>query len=185
MSRWAERVKNVMASPGICDSLGQRDGRWRRASTRGGVDHRAAGGDDAIGWPLRAAGHLHGLDRALGTLLTATGDLSRNRRSWTGGIGTGPTAGRGALADLGHVAEGVYSAPDGAGTGKGAGVEMPITAAVVVAGRTAYAVGSGGTPMGARRARRVRAALAAACVAVLPPGVEYRDRDGIERLRLR
>ena len=61
-------------------------------------------------------------------LLTATGDLSRNRR-------VGLELARGAkLADilqgLGHVAEGVRSAPEVAKLAARLKVEMPVTAAV-------------------------------------------------------
>jgi glycerol-3-phosphate dehydrogenase (NAD(P)+) len=62
-------------------------------------------------------------------VLTATGDLSRNRR-----VGLMLASGR-ALADilpeLGHVAEGVLSAPTVLARADAAGVEMPITRAVV------------------------------------------------------
>jgi glycerol-3-phosphate dehydrogenase (NAD(P)+) len=62
-------------------------------------------------------------------VLTATGDLSRNRR-----VGLLLAEGLdlpGILAKLGHVAEGVYSAPTVLARARGAGVDMPITAAVV------------------------------------------------------
>jgi glycerol-3-phosphate dehydrogenase (NAD(P)+) len=61
-------------------------------------------------------------------LLTCTGDLSRNRQ-------VGLRLGKGvslasALAGLGHVAEGVWSAPEVARRAREAGVDMPITDAV-------------------------------------------------------
>jgi glycerol-3-phosphate dehydrogenase (NAD(P)+) len=62
-------------------------------------------------------------------VLTATGDLSRNRR-----VGMLLAEGRTlaqALAQLGHVAEGVPSAPMVLARARRAGVEMPITACVV------------------------------------------------------
>jgi glycerol-3-phosphate dehydrogenase (NAD(P)+) len=62
-------------------------------------------------------------------VLTATGDLSRNRR-----VGLLLAEGLdlpGILVKLGHVAEGVYSAPTVLVRAKRAGVDMPITAAVV------------------------------------------------------
>ena len=62
-------------------------------------------------------------------VLTATGDLSRNRR-----VGMLLAAGRSlanALAELGHVAEGVYTARVAAERAASLGVEMPITEAVV------------------------------------------------------
>jgi glycerol-3-phosphate dehydrogenase (NAD(P)+) len=62
-------------------------------------------------------------------VLTATGDLSRNRQ-------VGLLLARGQclpqiLSDLGHVAEGVYTAPTLQARARAAGVDMPITDAVV------------------------------------------------------
>lgn len=70
-------------------------------------------------------------------VLTATGDLSRNRR-----VGLLLAAGHSltdTLAQLGHVAEGVYSAGTVLARARTLGVEMPITEAVteVLAGRIA------------------------------------------------
>jgi glycerol-3-phosphate dehydrogenase (NAD(P)+) len=62
-------------------------------------------------------------------VLTATGDLSRNRR-----VGLLLAAGRklpDILAELGHVAEGVYSAATVLARARALGVEMPITEGVV------------------------------------------------------
>lgn len=62
-------------------------------------------------------------------VLTATGDLSRNRR-----VGLLLAEGLdlpAILRKLGHVAEGVYSAPTVLARANGLGVDMPITAAVV------------------------------------------------------
>jgi glycerol-3-phosphate dehydrogenase (NAD(P)+) len=62
-------------------------------------------------------------------VLTATGDLSRNRR-----VGLALARGQQAadiLADLGHVSEGVYSARTIAQRAQAVGVDMPITGAVV------------------------------------------------------
>jgi glycerol-3-phosphate dehydrogenase (NAD(P)+) len=62
-------------------------------------------------------------------VLTATGDLSRNRK-----VGLGLAAGQPlarVLAELGHVAEGVHSAPMVLARARQAAVEMPITEAVV------------------------------------------------------
>jgi glycerol-3-phosphate dehydrogenase (NAD(P)+) len=62
-------------------------------------------------------------------VLTATGDLSRNRQ-----VGLRLAAGTAlaqVLAALGHVAEGVHSAPMVLARAHAAGVEMPITEAVV------------------------------------------------------
>jgi glycerol-3-phosphate dehydrogenase (NAD(P)+) len=62
-------------------------------------------------------------------VLTATGDLSRNRR-----VGMMLAAGKpldAILNDLGHVAEGVYSATTVVERARSRGVEMPIAQAVV------------------------------------------------------
>jgi glycerol-3-phosphate dehydrogenase (NAD(P)+) len=62
-------------------------------------------------------------------VLTATGDLSRNRK-----VGLLLAQGLNlseALASLGHVAEGVYSARTVLSRAQQLGVEMPITQAVV------------------------------------------------------
>jgi glycerol-3-phosphate dehydrogenase (NAD(P)+) len=62
-------------------------------------------------------------------VLTATGDLSRNRR-----VGLALAAGKSlaqALEELGHVAEGVLTAATVLARARSLGVEMPIAAAVV------------------------------------------------------
>jgi glycerol-3-phosphate dehydrogenase (NAD(P)+) len=62
-------------------------------------------------------------------VLTATGDLSRNRR-----VGLALAQGQSlkqAIASLGHVAEGVYSARTVVRRAQSLGVEMPIASAVV------------------------------------------------------
>jgi glycerol-3-phosphate dehydrogenase (NAD(P)+) len=61
-------------------------------------------------------------------VLTCTGDLSRNRRVGLE-LAKGQTLAA-ILAKLGHVAEGVYTAPEVARIAAGVGVEMPITEAV-------------------------------------------------------
>jgi glycerol-3-phosphate dehydrogenase (NAD(P)+) len=69
-----------------------------------------------------------GLTGAGDLILTATGDLSRNRR-----VGLELAAGKplaAIVASLGHVAEGVRSARATLARAKAAGVDMPITAAV-------------------------------------------------------
>jgi len=61
-------------------------------------------------------------------VLTATGDLSRNRRvglMLADGLPLGEI-----LARLGHVAEGVYSAATVHGKAQSLSVDMPLTAAV-------------------------------------------------------
>jgi glycerol-3-phosphate dehydrogenase (NAD(P)+) len=62
-------------------------------------------------------------------VLTATGDLSRNRKVGLL-LAQGQTLAQ-ALASLGHVAEGVYSARTVMQRANQLGVDMPITAAVV------------------------------------------------------
>jgi glycerol-3-phosphate dehydrogenase (NAD(P)+) len=62
-------------------------------------------------------------------VLTATGDLSRNRQ-----VGMGLAKGRSlpeVLQSLGHVAEGVYSARTVVRRAQSLGVDMPIASAVV------------------------------------------------------
>lgn len=120
----AGAVKNVMAiATGICDGL--KLGLNARAAlmtrglaeiTRLGV---AMGGRAETFMGLAGVGDL---------ILTCTGDLSRNRR-----VGLRLAEGK-ALADilseLGHVAEGVYSAREVARIAKQRGIDMPITDAV-------------------------------------------------------
>ncbi|TXD71066.1 NAD(P)H-dependent glycerol-3-phosphate dehydrogenase, partial [Mitsuaria sp. TWR114] len=128
-------VKNVMAiAVGIADGLrlvaqaqgGQGPGLNARAAliTRGLAEMQrlalALGAQPETLLGLAGLGDL---------VLTATGDLSRNRR-----VGLLLAEGLdlpGILAKLGHVAEGVYSAPTVLARARGAGVDMPITAAVV------------------------------------------------------
>ena len=62
-------------------------------------------------------------------VLTATGDLSRNRRVGLQ-LAEGKTLAH-ILEDLGHVSEGVYSARTVLDRAQALGVEMPITRAVV------------------------------------------------------
>jgi glycerol-3-phosphate dehydrogenase (NAD(P)+) len=62
-------------------------------------------------------------------VLTATGDLSRNRRVGLA-LAKGQTLAQ-AVESLGHVAEGVYCARTVAQRAKSIGVEMPITQCVV------------------------------------------------------
>ena len=80
-----------------------------------------------------------GLAGAGDLILTATGDLSRNRR-----VGLELAAGRkleDILKSLGHVAEGVRSANEVARLAAARGVDMPVTDAVnaVLAGKLAPA----------------------------------------------
>lgn len=120
----AGAVKNVMAiATGICDGL--KLGLNARAAlmtrglaeiTRLGV---ALGGRAETFMGLAGVGDL---------ILTCTGDLSRNRN-----VGLRLAEGK-PLADilneLGHVAEGVYSAREVARIAQQRGIDMPITEAV-------------------------------------------------------
>lgn len=120
----AGAVKNVMAiATGICDGL--RLGLNARAAlmTRGLAEIArlgvALGGRAETFMGLAGVGDL---------ILTCTGDLSRNRR-----VGLRLAAGTPLaqiLGDLGHVAEGVYSAREVARIAKAYAIEVPITDAV-------------------------------------------------------
>lgn len=114
-------VKNVMAiATGICDGL--KLGANARAAliTRGLAEIARLG--------VRMGGQaetLMGLTGLGDLVLTATGDLSRNRS-----VGLGIAAGRRldeVLAALGHVAEGVSSARCVRDLARRHGLEMPIT----------------------------------------------------------
>ena len=120
----AGAVKNVMAiATGICDGL--KLGLNARAAlmTRGLAEISrlgvAMGGRAETFMGLAGVGDL---------ILTCTGDLSRNRR-----VGLRLAEGKALaeiLAELGHVAEGVYSAHEVARIAKTRGIDMPITEAV-------------------------------------------------------
>jgi glycerol-3-phosphate dehydrogenase (NAD(P)+) len=131
-------VKNVLAiATGIVDGLAAAAHEGARLS-RGapGLNARAAlitrglAEMTRLGVALGArADTFMGLSGLGDLVLTATGELSRNRR-------VGLLLARGqALADvlqhLGHVAEGVYSAVTVLERARQLGVDMPITAAVV------------------------------------------------------
>lgn len=128
-------VKNVMAiAVGICDGLGLGQNARAALITRGLAEISrlgvALGGSAETFMGLAGAGDL---------ILTATGDLSRNRR-----VGLELARGRALaeiLAGLGHVAEGVRSTTEVARLAVRLGVDMPITAAVnaVLDGRLAPA----------------------------------------------
>jgi glycerol-3-phosphate dehydrogenase (NAD(P)+) len=117
-------VKNVLAiATGICDALALGHNARAALITRGlaeiGRFGAALGAQPATFMGLAGVGDL---------ILTCTGELSRNRQ-------IGLLLGRGlpldaALARVGHVAEGVWSAPAVAGRAAALGVQMPITEAV-------------------------------------------------------
>lgn len=118
-------VKNVMAiATGLCDGL--RLGHNARAAliTRGLAEITRLG--LALGARAETFMGLSGLGDLV---LTATGDLSRNRQVGLL-LAQGMTLAQ-AVASLGHVAEGVYSARTVAQRARALGVRMPITDAVV------------------------------------------------------
>ena len=124
-------VKNVLAiAVGICDGLGLGQNARAALITRGLAELARLG--VALGGRAET---VMGLTGAGDLILTATGDLSRNRR-----VGLELAAGRkleDIVGKLGHVAEGVRSAHATLARAKSCGVELPITAAVdaVLAGR--------------------------------------------------
>jgi glycerol-3-phosphate dehydrogenase (NAD(P)+) len=117
-------VKNVMAiAAGISDGLGLGQNARAALITRGLAEiarlSAALGGQSETVMGLTGAGDL---------ILTATGDLSRNRR-----VGLELARGRplqDILAGLGHVAEGVRSAREVSALSKKKNVDMPVTNAV-------------------------------------------------------
>jgi glycerol-3-phosphate dehydrogenase (NAD(P)+) len=117
-------VKNVMAiAVGICDGLGLGQNARAALITRGLAELTRLG--VALGG---AAETFMGLAGAGDLILTATGDLSRNRR-----VGLELAHGRPLkeiLDALGHVAEGVSSAKEVTRLAAASGIEMPITEAV-------------------------------------------------------
>jgi glycerol-3-phosphate dehydrogenase (NAD(P)+) len=118
-------VKNVLAiATGIADGMGLGLNARAALITRGLAEMSRLG--LALGARIDTFMGLSGLGDLV---LTATGDLSRNRR-----VGLLLAEGRSLadiLATLGHVAEGVYSARTVWQRAQGLGVDMPITAAVV------------------------------------------------------
>ncbi|MGE5330187.1 MAG: NAD(P)H-dependent glycerol-3-phosphate dehydrogenase [Nitrospirota bacterium] len=118
-------VKNVLAiATGLCDGL--QLGLNARAAliTRGLAEITRLG--LALGARVDTFMGLSGLGDLV---LTATGDLSRNRRVGLL-LAQGNTLSQ-AVASLGHVAEGVYCARTVVQRARDLGVEMPISEAVV------------------------------------------------------
>jgi glycerol-3-phosphate dehydrogenase (NAD(P)+) len=118
-------VKNVLAiATGICDGLGLGLNARAALITRGLAEMTRLG----VALGAQAATFM-GLSGLGDLVLTATGDLSRNRR-----VGLALAQGQALpqiLQALGHVAEGVYTAPTVLARARAAGVGMPITEAVV------------------------------------------------------
>ncbi|MES2360590.1 MAG: NAD(P)H-dependent glycerol-3-phosphate dehydrogenase [Pseudomonadota bacterium] len=118
-------VKNVLAiATGLCDGL--QLGLNARAAliTRGLAEMTRLG--IALGAKAETFTGLSGLGDLV---LTATGDLSRNRKVGLA-LAQGKTLAE-AVASLGHVAEGVYCARTVVQRAAGLGIEMPISQAVV------------------------------------------------------
>lgn len=118
-------VKNVLAiATGLCDGLVLGLNARAALITRGLAEMTRLG--VALGARAETFMGLSGLGDLV---LTATGDLSRNRR-----VGLLLAQGQSlqqVLASLGHVAEGVYCARTVVERAAHLGVEMPIAAAVV------------------------------------------------------
>lgn len=118
-------VKNVMAiATGLCDGLGLGLNARAALITRGLAEMARLG--LALGAKPDTFMGLSGLGDLV---LTATGDLSRNRQ--VGLLLAQGMSTEQAVASLGHVAEGVYSAHTVAMRAQRLGVPMPITEAVV------------------------------------------------------
>lgn len=118
-------VKNVLAiATGLCDGLELGLNARAALITRGLVEMIR------LGTALGARGDtFHGLSGLGDLVLTATGDLSRNRK-----VGLLLAQGlnqEAAVASLGHVAEGVYCARTVVGRARALGIEMPISESVV------------------------------------------------------
>ncbi len=117
-------VKNVMAiAAGISDGLGLGLNARAALITRGLAEIARLGA--ALGAQPETVMGLAGVGDLI---LTATGDLSRNRR-----VGLELAKGRplaAILRDLGHIAEGVRSAKEVARLAAERGVDMPVSEAV-------------------------------------------------------
>jgi glycerol-3-phosphate dehydrogenase (NAD(P)+) len=117
-------VKNVMAiATGISDALDLGLNARAALITRGLAEMTRFG----VALGARAETFM-GLTGIGDLILTATGDLSRNRKVGLA-LGRGATI-EAALADLGHVAEGVRSAHAVLARARQCQIEMPITEAV-------------------------------------------------------
>jgi glycerol-3-phosphate dehydrogenase (NAD(P)+) len=118
-------VKNVLAiATGLCDGLGLGLNARAALITRGLAEMTRLG----IALGARADTFM-GLSGLGDLVLTATGDLSRNRQVGLM-LGQGRTLQQ-AVGSLGHVAEGVYCARTVAQRAARLGIDMPISRAVV------------------------------------------------------
>lgn len=127
-------VKNVLAiATGIADAVPGRSGVGGQGlglNARAALITRGLAEMTRLGVALGArAETFMGLSGLGDLVLTATGDLSRNRQVGRLLAGGQPLAQ--ILTELGHVAEGVSSAPMVLRRAQALGVEMPITQAVV------------------------------------------------------
>lgn len=125
-------VKNVMAiATGILDGLADsRQPGMPGLNARAALITRGLAEMTRLGVALGAQPQTFmGLSGLGDLVLTATGALSRNRQ--VGLLLAGGATLAEALASLGHVAEGVYSAATVLQRAAALGVEMPITQAVV------------------------------------------------------
>ena len=118
-------VKNVLAiATGLCDGL------QLGLNARAALITRGLSEITRLGLALDAkAETFMGLSGLGDLVLTATGDLSRNRR-----VGLALAQGKSlqqAVAELGHVAEGVYCAQTVLQRARSLDLEMPITECVV------------------------------------------------------
>ena len=118
-------VKNVLAiATGLCDGL------QLGLNARAALITRGLSEMTRLGLALGArAETFMGLSGLGDLVLTATGDLSRNRK-----VGLALAGGQTlvqAVESLGHVAEGVYCARTVVQRAQNLGVEMPISSAVV------------------------------------------------------
>jgi glycerol-3-phosphate dehydrogenase (NAD(P)+) len=118
-------VKNVLAiATGLCDGLAL------GANARAALITRGLTEISRLGLALGArADTFMGLSGLGDLVLTATGDLSRNRRVGLA-LAQGKTLAQ-AVQELGHVAEGVYCARTVLQRAQSLGVPMPITQCVV------------------------------------------------------
>lgn len=118
-------VKNVLAiATGLCDGL------QLGLNARAALITRGLAEMTRLGLALGARSDTFmGLSGLGDLVLTSTGDLSRNRR-----VGLALAQGKSlqqAVDELGHVAEGVYSARTVVQRAAGLGVDMPIARSVV------------------------------------------------------
>ena len=126
-------VKNVLAiATGLLDGLAMQEGEPQRPglNARAALVTRGLAEMTRLGVALGARVETFmGLSGLGDLVLTATGDLSRNRKVGLL-LAEGKTLEQ-AVTSLGHVAEGVYSARTVLARARLVGVEMPITETVV------------------------------------------------------